>query len=531
MSENPNSNSVGCVVSFPSCGGSLNPREELRRGSASSAGILSASHLKSLPCCCNILPHGSHDQIKRNSQCSQNSKAVIRKLSSSCGEITALLVQHNDECVRTPSISETIYNEENDVIGKLNDFVNDKLSCTMTISGNKQMLEHVKPTFVSTLPSTSYMPFYSKGDELEYDTLPIRTDLNDKLSKHIDPALVKCEETNKIKSTEGVIHTRANGYELEKTDVESQFNNSKVHIKQSLSIPDIKNICSPNLLLSQSVPGSINEDIHLAANNLFPPQEQNIEPVSINISKHIFLCQETPDTSKKESVISSPTMKTALTDESIKDCNDLIETFSIDDWQSKSKESKMPNGPFSPKLGWGCMSLTNDNCVACIPTSSCISPSIENKRNDKILPVVKEKISDKVPVYRPPYESQTPSFLNKSYFNDSTKTIKEVSIACDKSLMEKKLIESEDDPFTECDNTKKKEKKILHDMGNSKIKISLEPCDSPVVIGKRRPPLQRGISRNKSDPKLLPVHIHDFIINFLPVLSAQDPFFIEEAPY
>ena len=289
MNENPNSNSVGCVVSFPSCGGSLNPREELRRGSASSAGILSASHLKSLPCCCNILPHGSHDQIKRNSQCSQNSKAVIRKLSSSCGEITALLVQHNDECVRTPSISETICNEENDVTGKLNDFVNNKLSCTMTISGNKQILEHVKPTLVGTFPSTSYMPFYSKGGELEYDTLPVRTDLNDKLSKHIEPAFVNCEETNIIKNTEG---------ELEKTGVESQFNNSTVHIKQSLSIPDIKNICSPNLLLSQSVPGSINENIHLAANNLFPPQEQNIEPVSINISKHIFLGQETPDTSK-----------------------------------------------------------------------------------------------------------------------------------------------------------------------------------------------------------------------------------------
>ena len=117
---------------------------------------------------------------------------------------------------------------------------------------------------------------------MEYETLPVKTDCNDKLFKHIDPAIVNCEETNIIKNTEDVLHTRENGYELEKTDTECQYDNNKVHIKQSLSIPDIKQICPPNLLLSQSVPGSINEDIYIAANNQFltplhfHSQEQNI---------------------------------------------------------------------------------------------------------------------------------------------------------------------------------------------------------------------------------------------------------------
>ena len=512
MSEPPYSNSVGCVVSFPSCGGSLNPTE-IRRESADSATTVSVSPLGTLPCCCQILTNGCQDDSqssrKKSSSSCQNSSYSEPK---HCTDPTSTIINHiKSGCTLTYSTVGQIPSDNHEVLA-----TNSRIDNKMTISCPDNLVDYRQPM---SEPSD---PFVNDHIHISPSVGNLKLSSGNRNSSefHKRNSLQDFDiDSNVIKK---LMNKMING---NRNANESAISKNKMKsVQEYLSTQNIPEGFLMEKLISRSVPGNLNEDVTLLINNQFTTpihalnRKVKDKTLESEISETIIIQQESNTYQHPELIPVKSNPKLAL------DCNSknkdklvsftktLTKVDSINSSESifsSPSTSCSPNVPLPPKIVWGPNTLESNDFTAEIDIDK--DPDISKHDQPEIVPTkLFDEFTDKAAVYTPPYDSNRFCLIDKSLASP-TSNIK----SCDTS-MQQEAPEPVHEVIKEKANNKKQPIEVHDGRGTANIKISLEPCESPTIEkGKRRPPLQRGISRNKSDPKILPVHIHVEIFIFL----------------
>ena len=504
MSETPYSNSVGCVVSFPSCGGSLNPTE-IRRESGESAATVSVSHLGPLPCCCQILTNGCQDgsqtSRKKSSSSCQNSSSLSEP--GHLTDPTSRIVNHNKAgCTLTYSTIGQTPSDNHEVLATNSRIDNHSLTNKMTISCPDHLVDCRQPKSEPTCPSINNHIHISPS------VGNLKISLPEGNSLHF-PKRNSLQDSNRDSNdTKTLVHKQNNGNNNANDCPISK--NKKKSVQEYLSTQYIPGGFLMEKIISKSVPGNLNEDMTLLINNQFTTPIHSLnkkdvnQPIESELSETIIIQQESNSYQHPELIQVKSNLQLAVNynsenqDESVCFTNTKVDSINSSELVSSSPSTSCsPNVPPSPKIGWGQIPSDNNDLSTEIDKDLDI-PKPDQPETVPTKPF--DDFTDKAAVYTPPYDS------NKFYLIDKSLAIPTSNIKSCDTTMQKEAPKSE----VSGEKANKKQTIEVHDGGGTaNIKISLEPCESPPIeTGKRRPPLQRGISRNKSDPKILPVHIH-----------------------